>query len=493
MEIPSSEIFSLAGLRRSLNRFDTRINRQTNQIYEALPEVTGMHFTQADHVSSIQEKGFIGTSEDANYVYSFDKKDTNEHYGDRLEEADAIGLPHFDVRHTIKRFHAAFIEGFSRYGLEGLRYVDKSTSESVRDFLIKHKDILPAVVFADISKVNAIPKHKSNTKLSQAYFNNLEAEHILNTITLEDEDIHEVARIVERGVSLEDSLKKVFVNKTVEWLLLRVEELRIEKFKKMDEEYETETKENPLHEWRKLLDEELGSEAVDSIIKNLRERTDMRSQKSCIQILGGVEYISPSGLTIAEIFLDQIRSKKELAVTLEAYGEEDRKIAEHLPVHSFGGDELIKLGKCKMAEQVKVEATINFARPPESIIYFGSLDDVELTLLTGAKEIYMVDPGLDEEFIQEMIERVRQYGKNISYNDAEKILTFDLESRNVIVRIFQETMQEFNEKKGIKAEVVIMYNKAPGMKTLEAKEALVPNGVCIDNREDGAYSKLDEE
>jgi len=487
MEIPSSELFDISSFRRALNRFDTRIKRQTQDIYESLPEVTGMHFTQANHIESIKEKGFTTIEGYPNFVYSFDKKDTEEHYGDRLEVADELGLLHYNYKESIKRFHTAFIEGFLKYGLEGLRDSIIAPRESVKEFLISNKDKLPAVIFSDISEANAIPKEKSPRKLSQAYFNGLKAEKILNIISVDDADIEEISKDVKNGVSVKNSLKKVFVNKTVQWLLIRVEEQRQERIKERDKEYEDDTKKNLIHEWRKSLDEELGSDAIDKIIQDLRNRIDIRLGKECIREINGEEYISPGGLTIAGIFLDQVRAKIELSSTLEKYSDEDKKLAEQLVVHSFGGDELIKMGKCKMSEQVKAEAINKFNRPPENIIYFGSLDDIELALLTGAKEIYMVDYGLDESIVRQMIERVSQYGKNVSYNIAEKVLTFDLDSRSIIARIFQETMQEFNELRGVKSEVIIMYNKGPGMETMEAKKALLPVGICVDNKEDGGF------
>ncbi len=494
MEIPSSEIFDISSVQRSLNRFDTRILCQTRDIYEALPEVTGMHFTQADQIDSIAEKGFqMRDGGYPDFVYIFDKKDTDEHYGSRLKEAEALGFAHYNARETINRFHASFTKGLNKYGLKGLRDSNIARSGSVHNFLTANKDMLPAVVFADVSKAKTIPKGKSASELSQAYFQGLESEHILNVIKIEDEDIEEIKRDAEHGISVEKSVKRILVNKTVEWLLVRVKEQHQERVQKADAEYEIEVKKNPLLEWRKPLDEELGSDAVDKIIEKVRARDDIRTGKGAIQEIDGIEYLTPSALTISGIFLDQIRSKKELVDVLASYSDEDRKLAEQLQVHSFGGDEIIKLGKCKVAETVKAEANMKFARPIESLIYFGSLDDLELALLTGAKEIHLVDPGLDGVYIQQIIERVQQYGKNVLYDKNKKILSFDLEDRSILVRIYEETMQDFNLQRGIQAEAVIMYNKGPGMETKEAEKALLPNGICIDNRNDTYSPKLEDE
>lgn len=177
-----------------------------------------------------------------------------------------------------------------------------------------------------------------------------------------------------------------------------------------------------------------------------------------------------------------IRGKKEFSSLVSGYAVENKMLAESLPVHSFGGVELIKLAKCKAAELLKFEGNSRFGRPLESIIYFGSLDDIELPLLAGVKEIYLVDPGLEEAVIEHLISRVKHYGKNVSYDETKKVLTFDLESRSVVTRLFQETMQEFNQREAIKVEGVLMFNKAPGMEKAEAEKALLPNGFCLDNK-----------
>lgn len=489
MELPKAEFFDINAVRKFFNSFDHRITKQANSIYEALPEITGMHFTQADQTPSILEKGFQPKGSYPNFVYSFDKKDTDENYGDRLAKAEELGFQHFNVRKTINRFHKAFTQGLNRYGLERLSSI--RGLNSVQEYLLENKDVLPVVIFTDMEGSNGVPKGKKPDMLSQMYFNGLPTEKILKTISIETEDFDKISKDVEKGISFPNAIKKILVNKTVDWLQLRVTLHKEEKAKRWNEENDIETRKNPISEWRKPLDDQFGTEFMDKIIDDLRRRVGFDG-KGLIQKFDDSEYITSCGITTADIFLDNQKAKLELTKTLNSYSAENRKIADLLTVHSFGGVELIQFGKCKLAKEVEEEAMVKFGRPIETLIYFGSLDDIEVALLTGAKEIYLVDPGLDEEFVKQILERVNQYGKNVVYDETKQVITFDLESRNIVAHIFQETMQKFSER-GIKAEGVIMYNKAPGMKTQEAENSLLPNGICVDNRDDRIFRESDED
>ena len=485
MELPSQEALLVPNPFANLNGFDRRIVRQTQEIYEALPEVTGMHFTKIDQIGSLEDKGFVAGGVRSNYFYVFDKKNTDEYYGSRLEKADKAGLVHYDAAATIQRFHKAFVDGLRKYGLDDFPPLPRSSKQDLLDYLVENKGSLPAVVFGDLSQ-NSIPrKNVQDGMLSAGYTEKLEGEKILKTIAIDGVDLDDIATDIEHGISLEDACKKVMVNKTVEWLLYEAESHKQDLARIRDEEYVESIKKNPLLEWRKSLDVEFGSEVVDKIVALLRGQEDFRSGGMAIREIKGVEYMTSSALIHGRIIIENIRSKNELRKRMDEYSAENRKIAELLVVHSFGGEASIRLDKCKAAEMLMTEGVSRFGRPAQSLVYFGSLDDIELPLLAGAGEIYLVDPGLGDEIIGRMTARIHNYGKEVSYDGVKKILTFNLDSRSVVVKMFKESMQDFNEIEGVLAEEVVLFNKGPGMDTAEAEKALLPNGFCFDNKRRG--------
>ena len=467
-----------------LRSFDHRINRQIGQIYDALPEVSGIHFTQASQLDSIKDEGFVSENGRPNFVYLFDKRDTDEYYGDRLQEVDDAGLEHYGKIEMLKRFHAAFVEGLNKYGLEALRGHSIKSPKEVYDFLVAHKDDLPAVVFADLTDTDFSQKNKDKNKLSQAYFNGLSSENIMKTLSLDDGDFKKISEDCENGIPLEKAFKKIFVNKATEWLLLLVEEKREKELRVAEEEYLRETLENKVSDWRMKYDEEFGAEFVDGVIRELSEQVDMRAGGVCIRTINGETYVTPSGRFVADIFINQNRGGINFRKKLKQLAPENRKVAENLVVHSFGGDDLIRFNKILVAEQVQALGNEKFGRNVDSIIYFGSCDDAELAILSGAGKIYLVDPALNNDLLfSGMIERLKTFAKNVSVDDSDNIrITF--ENRDIDIFIYPQTMEEFNQSVGIKAEAVVMYNKGPGMDTAEAEKALVEGGICVDNRRD---------
>ena len=202
--------------------FDDRIISQIREIYEALPEKTGMHFTQVDQVDSIKETGFIEKDHYENFVYLFDQLDTDESFGDQLDKAKMAALPHYNAIETLKRFHSAFSEGLRRYGLDRLKNSMMSFSGSINDFLLLNKDKLPAIVFMDLSEKNTPTRSKTTQKLPQAFFDKLDNEKILKIISIEDDDLDGIIQDFGRGISIDDSFKKILIKKTTDWLLQEV-------------------------------------------------------------------------------------------------------------------------------------------------------------------------------------------------------------------------------------------------------------------------------
>ena len=199
--------------------FDDRIISQIREIYEVLPQKTGMHFTQVDQVDSIKENGFIKKDHYENFVYLFDQSDTDESFGDQLDKAKIVGLPHYNAVETLKRFHLAFSEGLNRYGLDRLKASMMSFSGSINDFLSLNRNKLPTIFFTDLSEKNTPTRSKTTQKLPQAFFDKLDTKKIIKIISIEDNDFNEIIQDFERGITIDDSLKKILIKKITDWLL----------------------------------------------------------------------------------------------------------------------------------------------------------------------------------------------------------------------------------------------------------------------------------
>lgn len=202
----------------SIEKYQDQVAETVRHIYEGLPKTIGMHFTQAGQVPLILSRGFVPSGHRDNFFFTFDKEETDEFYGDKLERLKAAGLDkeHYGARETLERFHQAFKTGFNGYGLERLPV---SLGEDIRGYIRTHQGLLPAVVFVDLSDLPVSHRGKSPRSLPQGYLSGVPAERILKVVTLGDEDVDNLVQKISQGSGLADSLRQAFITKTDNWLM----------------------------------------------------------------------------------------------------------------------------------------------------------------------------------------------------------------------------------------------------------------------------------
>lgn len=255
-----------------------------------------------------------------------------------------------------------------------------------------------------------------------------------------------------------------------------------------DLEYEFDIpKDLPLSEWRQKYDQLYGSEVVDSMIASVVKNMQ-GSSEGALKEADGQDYISVNAQNyIRYLLVPEFEAKKQLAEIWDNYSNEEKVLISNMTVASLGGDLSIIVDKVKSAETLRGQCLEALGRNPEKLVYFGSGEDVELAVLTRAKDISLVDPILrDEKYDQAMLERIKKYAKDgtVNYDLESRTFTFTFKDQTDVVRIYPIDMMEFIKSTDDKFDAVLMFNKMPLMPTSEAKKVLVDGGVCFDNKAD---------
>lgn len=240
----------------------------------------------------------------------------------------------------------------------------------------------------------------------------------------------------------------------------------------------------PLSVWRQQM-KDVSTEEMEEVISELERRNS--SETEMFIEVNGENYITRYAQNVARhIIIPEIRSKKYLAEKLSSSSESDKKIIENMQVNTFGPRTSIIVDKIESADKLKEQAREKLGSNPNSLVYFASHTDIEMALLTGAKEIHLVDPVLgDEVLVKKMLERISRYAddSSIEYNDKNGEINISINGEIKNIYIHPQTMEDFVDKSQEKYDAVLLFNKEPFMEIETAKSVLAENGVYIDNRQ----------
>lgn len=181
--------------------------------------------------------------------------------------------------------------------------------------------------------------------------------------------------------------------------------------------------------------------------------------------------------------LEIVKDRRLLREKIESTDEETGRIYQNIPVNSFGSPAGIKLTKIAFAEGIKQKLKNAQEKGAEKIIYFASSDDLETAMLTEVPEIILVDPALSKDIKEKILNRVKSfYDKGAIYDEVKSTIKFDFRDVHYLITMCDESMEEFNQNKKTQADVVMLFNKGPGMEREEAEKALARKEFYFDNR-----------
>lgn len=215
---------------------------------------------------------------------------------------------------------------------------------------------------------------------------------------------------------------------------------------------------------------------------------DEANPLSPVVMVNGVPFLTSLGMDSADRVRDMFMDAKKFRAEKEKLGGAERLILDNLQVHSGGHPDQIKLGKLQAARSFRPVA--EESGTDGTFAYLGSGDDVETALLTGFSNVTLEDPALaDPAYFDAMLERMRSYVENVQYDQAAHIIECSIEGRPVTVHLSVDPMDDFiknSVKNDVRFDGVMLFNKAPGMETAEARKVLKDSAsVLFDNRNDG--------
>lgn len=208
-------------------------------------------------------------------------------------------------------------------------------------------------------------------------------------------------------------------------------------------------------------------------------------ENKCLIEIDGKIHLTEHGKSSIDMFFYDLYGRKKLAEELESLSGTIKKISQNIVVHSNGSKANIILDKIVASRSVIGEFTEKNGRNPESLVYFGSADDIETVLLTQIPLIYLVDPYLSDQNIQTMLDRIQTYAEVKEYDNASGKIEVQVDELLLTIFVVPKPMEDFTaSESNPKFDIAFLFNKGPSMSTADAEKSLTPDGIVFDNRKD---------
>lgn len=183
-------------------------------------------------------------------------------------------------------------------------------------------------------------------------------------------------------------------------------------------------------------------------------------------------------------------AKKKSGEIYKKLSEDEQRIFDDFLTDSPGRAFVQKLRKLKYAEKIRQKIGESWDKlEDKTLLYMGSGDDLGLAMLTGVQSILMVDPMLDEEKIKDLVAKVKKYDSKANYDEGENTLSFKFYGKKFHVKFYSETLEQFNEKGAVKADIAITHSGQPYFDEEEVRKSLKEKSLLFEVQQMDAVNK----